>query len=68
MAYRKRRPLGIVPDVQPEGSCFWDGSQMTPFHNKLMGCEPIIPTINIYYEGDTELGNTLHRLFDNVFD
>ena len=42
--------------------------QMTPFHNKLMGGEPIIPTINIYYEGDTELGNTLHRLFDNVFD
>ena len=36
MAYRKKEPLGIVPDVQPEGSYFWDGSQMTPFHNKLL--------------------------------
>ena len=28
-------PLGIVQDVQPEGSYIWDGSQMTSYHKKL---------------------------------
>ena len=35
LVYRKRRPLGIVLEVQPEGSYFWDGPRMTPYHNKL---------------------------------
>ena len=31
----KEEPLGIVPDVQPEGSYFLNGAQMTPYHNKV---------------------------------
>ena len=36
LAYRKSESLGIVQEVQPEALNFWDGSRMTPFHNKLL--------------------------------
>ena len=29
-------PLGIVLDVQPEGSYIWDGAQMTPYHKRFI--------------------------------
>ena len=32
----KEDPLGIVQEVQPEGSYFGDGPQMTPYHKKLV--------------------------------
>ena len=37
----KDEPLGIVPDVQPEGSYFWDGAQMSTYHGKALLSEGV---------------------------
>ena len=51
MAYRKSEHPRIVQIVQPRVLNFWDGSKMTPYHNKLLF-------------GEFELGET--NLHENV--
>ena len=38
----KEDPLGIVQEVQPEGSYFWDGPRIAHYHNKLKVAREVI--------------------------